>query len=678
MDDPLWARLSLQGFSRVDQLISELCKPVHLSNLFDSSAECVELVKGIHGSEYVLHEVVADADILMQWKRDSQAELDRLIRLDRQSSKRYCLRPATHVSASDTYEQLLGMGVKLQCHVSRSTFRARLRDPTASKNDIETAARTRWLKVLVSFLVEADLPVISLAQQTSEPQLTMEMAFGCRRMRTLRARARSWQKVVSWMVMFRGYSHPRHVSDMVDYVIFLQQEGVTRGQLDGVCASLSVIEDAGQVPIDQRICSHRLWLQTTKTMLAELDQVAKPVHKAPPLSVAMIIALEVMVTEDGYPLYARALAWIILVCVWACMRISDLEGLSPSRITLSSRGLRGMLSKTKTTGPGKQVREVPIFIARNVAISGNDWLPVGWRLWNSFGLLDRDYFVFAASQGLEKPILKYASVEKIASYVRVVLYMLNKPCKQRYSGWRCKDESLLSEDSVMFWSGHSMRHFLPTISAAIQVGKEQRDYLGRWHVGLHQSSDYIHTSRQIVTDIQEKVSKAICTGDPSYDESELTAELATFLAARGDTSNKWIAGHNVWRMSGTGYNIGMTWPTIDQHQLEVDGMLQSREGLEISESDAVDKKSAEETPNPKYFVVVSRKSGFRRLHKVGCCGVQPTECYRVEWVDQVAPKSADAQCKSCLKTCGKMVDVESSSSGSSSSSEEAVEEEALG
>lgn len=168
------------------------------------------------------------------WKTDCELELERAYRTDRQSGKRYCLRPRISASASDTCSQLLGLDVKLQCNVSRSTFRCKLAGPEASKQEIENFARQYWLKVLVTFLVEAKLPICDLAEQTSEPQLVFERAFGSRRMRTLRSRARSWKKVVSWMDMFRGSHRPRHVADRLDYLVFLRQEGASRGQIDGV------------------------------------------------------------------------------------------------------------------------------------------------------------------------------------------------------------------------------------------------------------------------------------------------------------------------------------------------------------------------------------------------------------------------------------------------------------
>ena len=430
-EDPLWARLRSLGFSRTDQVKGELKGPQYLADLFDTAGECIDFVKDLHGFDHKLHEVAADADALFKWKDINERELEILYRMDRLRAKRFCLRLPEPIDASEAYSVMVGMDIKLQCNVSRATFRGKLADPNASKQELENVARLYWLKVMVAFLVEAQLPVCEIADKTSDPQAILERSFGSRRLRTLRSRARAWRKVASWMTIFKGYSFPQHVPDMLDYLLFLQQEGVSKGQVDGVAASLSVLEDAGQVSEGSRISSHRLWIQALKACISELEQGAKPVRKAPPLSVAMVLALEEFVVEEENPLYARAIAWVTLVCVWACMRVSDLEGLAPGRITVNHRGLRGFLTRTKTTGPGKQVREVPVFIARNVSLSGADWLKVGWKLWSDLGQSSRDYFVFVSKPDMSEPVMKYASVEKVASYMRYVMAMLRKPSKKR-------------------------------------------------------------------------------------------------------------------------------------------------------------------------------------------------------------------------------------------------------
>ena len=505
-DDVRWHDLEAVGFTRANQLRQEVGKPHRVCYLFDSESECLEVVKGLHGANFVLHTAIADAELLFKWcnRHSSQFEVDR--REERRAALRYRLDPPQRISAVDAYNELLGMDVKLQARVSKANYRLQVKHPTCSRTDIEQTAREYWLNVMVAYLEEAALPIVAVAKATSNPAEVMRRAFGTRRMKTLRSRARAWTKVREWLVMFTGEVFPRDVADMLEYLLFLVQEGAPKGRISDVAAALSVLEDAGQVSNDMKISGTTVWIQGVKSRLAELEVGKTQVRKAPPPSVGMLIALELAVVSIENPAYFRALAWVVLLCTWACMRFG---GLDPNRLQLGSRGLRGVLTRTKTTGPGKQVKETPIFVSRRISLTGSDWLRAGYDLWDSFGHKFRDYFVLVSDSKMEAPRPKYANVEKIALYVRQIFLGLQAPVKSRFQPWKVKEAPLLDETGAMYWSGHSMRHFLPTVAAAIKVQKEQRDYVGRWHVNMHQSADYVNTSRQIVLQVQESVNKAL-------------------------------------------------------------------------------------------------------------------------------------------------------------------------
>ena len=53
----------------------------------------------------------------------------------------------------------------------------------------------------------------------------------------------------------------------------------------------------------------------------------------------------------------------------------------------------------------------------------------------------------------------------------------------------------------MFWSGHSPRHVLPFLAAAVGVPLAKIDFLGRWSVAKSASATYVQTSRQVVHQI---------------------------------------------------------------------------------------------------------------------------------------------------------------------------------
>ena len=552
-----WNSLRDSGFSKYDLVRSEFDSPLSLARLFDTKLECLNVVNGLHGDDYKTNSALGDAVKLFEWSEKFVELFSVLEREGREKAKRCRLLSPPRVDASDIYTELLGMDAKLQSRVSKSFFRSQLKNPLSSKTDLEAAAREAWLSELVSYLKEADLPICNIVQSTSDPLCMLKRSFGNRRMKTLRNRARAWRKVREWLVAFKGRPYPIDVSDMLDYLLFLTQEGAPASRIDEVGAALSVLEDAGQVPEDGKISSCRLWKQAIKSRQAELEVGHTETKRAPPLSTAMVVALEILVCGEENPAYSRGIAWVVLLCVWACMRIDDVAGLDPKRLSLRSRGLKGVLVRTKTTGPGKNVKEVPFYVARKISLSGMDWLKVGLDLWLDFGNLNRDYFVFVASSDWWHPIQRFASTERVAGYVRHVFASLKQPYKPRYSKWKVKDDvPLIPDCGVMFWSGHSMRHYLPSVAAAINIGKDQRDYVGRWHVNFHQSVDYIHTSRQIVVQVQQQVNRALCEGDPGYDESELWDEFAAFLKSRGEEPEQVVTHHRIFKAGTKGPFLG--------------------------------------------------------------------------------------------------------------------------
>ena len=108
-------------------------------------------------------------------------------------------------------------------------------------------------------------------------------------------------------------------------------------------SALSVLEDAGQVQISKQLCKDRLVVAASKSIGADLKEGKTERKQAPTLSVAMLIALEIYVCASGNPKYGRCIAWACLICVWACMRVSDLQGIDVSRLSLFASGLKGVL-----------------------------------------------------------------------------------------------------------------------------------------------------------------------------------------------------------------------------------------------------------------------------------------------------------------------------------------------
>ena len=72
-----------------------------------------------------------------------------------------------------------------------------------------------------------------------------------------------------------------------------------------------------------------------------------------------------MVADEDKPVGLRIGAWIRLIKVFGAMRSDDLQRTQPRFVRLSEGGLAARLVRTKTSGAGKKVKEMVVFIPRN-------------------------------------------------------------------------------------------------------------------------------------------------------------------------------------------------------------------------------------------------------------------------------------------------------------------------
>ena len=210
-----------------------------------------------------------------------------------------------------------------------------------------------------------------------------------------------------------------------------------------------------------------------------------------------------MVVDVQAPLYARGLAFCKLLKLWTACRTSDLCGLNPSSLRLSRLGLVGVLEKTKTTGAGKRIRHLPIYICHSAYFMAPDWLSVGWKVWSdpemSFG---RDHFL-----PMPKPDGACKRMAEYADFAGLSVQLLRCLCVPRQGSKWLQSES----PATVFWKEHTERNWFNSLLAAIEVSKELRDYVGRWHISS--SDEHLRTAQQVVVGLQEKLVNYFCGPD---------------------------------------------------------------------------------------------------------------------------------------------------------------------
>ena len=611
------------------------------------------------GYERSLDEIWALAEEMSK-KRKS------MVRAMAQAAKQPRLESPTELSAGETYASLVAGNIELAQKVFKSRRARMLRLDGAVPENIEAEETKRWAAEIARFISLAGLPAKAVAEGTADPMATWLRLCGNRRPRTLRQTARSWSKFHSWLQLAHGADWPRDEAMVIDYLEELAQGGCKPSQPSSLLSSIQVLEAIGGIPRDVRLGLSPMLMNVVRNMGKTLGQGGPPKRTAPAFTVAMALSAELGVCREDGPIVFRVLCFVMLLMIWCSLRTDDVLWIDRSRANLSELGFRGVLLRTKTSGAGRKVKELPIFVSRVVSLSGRDWLRTGMELY------EEEAQQFPGILFLCKPrkdgsgfTRNYMDSALLANWMKWAISQLAAP--KRAVGLWLEDrvDTLAPDEWRSRWSGHSARHCLPSWSAALGVPAEQRAFVGRWKAGIEtDANSYVLTSRQIVHGVQDLVVKAFSTGDPkSFIETEVLEGLKTFADERNLDWRQVLRSHQIWRRRGDIVALGQRFPLLETN-IWRGGMLAAEDELALLDAEIGDQRVA------PYWVSVSRKTGFRRLHRWDGCGVKPANVHSSEEVWEVKPGIADKKCLVCFRDGKDIVreDEADSTSGSSSSS----------
>ena len=346
MDDRLWRLLEDSGCICVSELRVHFATPWHLACSVDSLEDATVLAEQVMPKALPAEHKRIGGHV-WKWISDNTNLLSRVQARLRSKATRIEASAGSKVSPGEVFDQLMSGSLEL-CKQTSLAHSRWISGGAGTPIEAEKAAKKFWGTVLVQIMVEARLPIVEIPVENEEQRVMYALrALGARRSKTLRNRARTWRKARDWMQSVKGYVFPRFPADVVDYLIFLEQESGTKSCISEFMSALSVLEDAGQVPVSNQLCKNRLVVAASKGSTAEVQQGKTFRKQAPPLSVAMLVSLEIFVASSDNPMYARCIIWACLLCVWGCMRVSDLQGIDVSRLRLFRDGLKGFTGKPK-------------------------------------------------------------------------------------------------------------------------------------------------------------------------------------------------------------------------------------------------------------------------------------------------------------------------------------------
>ena len=451
---------------------------------------------------------------------------------------------------------------------------------------------------------------------------------------TIRKKVREWRKLRNFCLGACGCPWPSHVGVVLDYLRERVDEPCGRTVPEAVASAIAFMEKVGCVPGPERMSASQILRNFVNQATHDLEVGAPLTRKAPLLPLVMVGALELMVVDVQAPLYARGLAFCKLLKLWTACRSSDLCGLNPSSLRLNRLGLVGVLEKTKTTGAGKRIRHLPIYICHSAYFMAPDWLTVGWKVWSdpemSFG---RDYFLPLPKPDWTGVCTRMAEYADSAGLSVQLLRRMHVPRRQGSTWVQSKHPLLICDAAAVFWKEHSERNWLNSMLAAIEVSKELRDYVGRWHVSS--SDEYLRTAQQVVIGLQERLVNYFCGPDRWDLRSAGLDELETHLRARG------VAPGQI-QCQCSNFHLPAKWC------LRVPEPLVPAPSVCAEAVETVEDVDDADLHSPFFDTVVGKKR-LRRLHRRGGCGVSVLEVQESEPVWDLKGLVCNLACQHCWR-----------------------------
>ena len=658
------------GLSSVDEdLASEVAKlyhsPVQFDGAFEDKEGAAELVVELMGDKKTAAEVERIAEALWEWRAKRLRRgpsLATVLQKQIPSMPVRVQRPA--VDIHQVFEEVVATTPAVA--IAQLQRAVKVSRAAGSREDLETQMRERWALQLVAYIKEAKLPCASRMEALGDSNHLWLRIFGNRRGKTLRNRARAWRPFREWLMGTYGVPWPQGAGQVLKYLeerhaVASLGKTVPRS----IMASLSLLETIGMVSPEDRCSEDQLLLESLKSWTMELESGGPAVKPAPMLPVAAFLVCEMVVCRPVYELGLRFTAFTLLLMTWASLRCDDVQNIDPESLKLSQVGLRFVLKKTKTSGPGRKVGELHAFVARTVGLSGYDWLGEGYKLLSASALSwARDFLCPAFSAEWDTPAEGFLDAEGLALQLRRLLKHLPTPVRQQ-GVWKVARELLFPGEMANFWTGHSARHVATSLAAALGVSKDRRDYLGRWAYAQHGSQDYVLTSRQVVQGVQNFICKCLLVGHPDggYTEEELFCTMRSYAEALHLAGDEIVKACSVlqWDDVGATWKLGGNFPSFvvspDRVRAAAGNM-----GADLP-GPYQDFEQEEDKDDAPYFITISRK-GFRRLHLSKKCAVRRENCLETLPIFKLSEGIADAVCKLCKPK------VESAEGSSTSGSED--------
>ena len=523
------------------------------------------------------------------------------------------------------------------------------------------------IRILKDELVIMGAPIVGQMEATSNPARVQLALLGKYRASTVRRYLAYWQGFRKWVTTATG-GVPTQGAQLVDYLLAREEEGMGASVPLSVSKAVLWFERLAGFQEAEMMSSEPLVTTVVRDLLKKLEEGAPPRRRAPRMLSCFIPALEDLVLDRKMEDRIRAGAWVKLVKIWASLRFDDLAHMRVSMVQSYDGKMSGLLKRTKTTGAGKRVKELPFHISQDAYVKHDSWLTVGAQALGRTVAGHYDLLVPSGSsqQGLAQ--------DQVMAYQEAVGWSTDV-----MANLRREDGSRLVPDGwERFWTEHSERATLASGLAALGTPKTDRDLLGRWTP--EGSDQYVRSYNAVVSRLQLKFAQPIRLGSgyTVFDEGSVLEELKKWLHEKWGVDSK-VAGEAVdfWKdklkpyapfaelLNPSEEAKGEAEETAKAVALEESSDSSSSSGSSESETrpkkQRVEKLKEERSPG---FLVVYNRIDRGKLHRAGAGGCWMAKSRKFKKADLYETQPEESTYTSRCKLCWPGGQIEESSSDS--------------
>ena len=149
---------------------------------------------------------------------------------------------------------------------------------------------------------------------------------------------------------------------------------------DAIIKAVAWVEKVAEFQEEQRATHGRFVWAAKDKIVDVLSEGAPLIKRAPRYPVLVLVQLEAVVVDPGHAIGWRVWAWAKLVKIWESLRWSHLQAIISAELSFLEGRLATVLRRTKTSGPNRRVKELPLAISEQGCFVERTWLKVGCDL----------------------------------------------------------------------------------------------------------------------------------------------------------------------------------------------------------------------------------------------------------------------------------------------------------